>query len=92
MTHDHVDALMVGAGQPDSRSARELTAAGVAHVVLETGHEQGRFGWPGRARWRPLALAAREDGGQLRRPRPQAELVEQLVRTALGPAGAAYPG
>ena len=47
MTDDRVDVVIVGAGQAGLAVSRELTRAGMAHVVLE----KGRVGQTWRGRW-----------------------------------------
>ena len=49
---DPVDVVIVGAGQAGLAVSRELTQAGVAHVVLE----RGRVGQSWRGRWDSFCL------------------------------------
>ena len=47
MTEGPIPAIVVGAGQAGLATSRELTKAGVEHVVLE----RGRIGQTWRGRW-----------------------------------------
>src|SRR5215510_15148618 len=49
---ENVDVVVVGAGQAGLSVSRELTAAGVEHVVLE----RGRVGETWRGRWSSFCL------------------------------------
>src|ERR671930_2250856 len=49
---ERLDAVVVGAGQAGLATSRELSRAGIAHVVLE----RGRLGQTWRGRWDSFCL------------------------------------
>ena len=87
---DRIEVVVVGAGQAGLAVSRELTHAGVAHVVLE----RGRIGQSWRGRWDSFCLVTPNwflqlpghpyDGGDPHGYMPRDEIVPYLERYAAG--------
>src|SRR5512144_640695 len=87
---DRFDVVVVGAGQAGLAVSRELTKAGVAHVVLE----RGRVGETWRRRWDSFCLVTPNwslqlpdhayDGDDPDGFLPREEVVAYLERYAVG--------
>src|SRR5919199_4703131 len=85
---EHINVVVIGAGQAGLAVSHELTALGVEHVVLE----RGRIGQTWRARWDSFCLVtpnwsvklpgAEYDGDDPNGFMPRDEIVRYLERYA----------
>ena len=95
---ERLDAVVVGAGQAGLATSRELSRAGIAHVVLE----RGRVGQTWRGRWDSFCLVTPNwsvrlpgrpyDGDQPDAFMSREEIVAYLERYAAGLAARVYEG